>query len=84
MRFLAHVYGNAAGHPDRVRRYPAVMTDAKWAAVRPLLPVPAWFQGLVNDTPQAPLSLDGIGFGMSVEVRRLPFEPPPTLTNDRF
>ncbi|WP_443047763.1 transposase [Streptomyces sp. NBC_00354] len=21
------------------------MTDAEWAAVRPLLPVPAWFQG---------------------------------------
>ena len=32
-------------HPDRVRRYPSDMTDAEWAAVRPLLPVPAWFQG---------------------------------------
>lgn len=42
---LAHVYGNAADHPDRVRRYPSDMTDAEWAAVRPLLPVPAWFQG---------------------------------------
>ncbi|WTQ70410.1 transposase [Streptomyces sp. NBC_00161] len=41
---LAHVYGNAADHPDRVRRYPSDMTDAQWAAVRPLLPVPAWFQ----------------------------------------
>ncbi|MQY40909.1 hypothetical protein SRB17_89420 [Streptomyces sp. RB17] len=42
---LAHVYGNAADHPDRVRRYPSDMTDAESAAVRPLLPVPAWFQG---------------------------------------
>lgn len=42
---LAHVYGNAADHPDRVRRYPSDMTDAEWAAVRPLLPVRAWFQG---------------------------------------
>ena len=37
--------GNAADHPDRVRRYPSDMTDAEWAAVRPLLPVPAWLQG---------------------------------------
>lgn len=42
---LAHVYGNAADHPDRVRRYPSDMTDAEWAAVRPLLPVPAWLEG---------------------------------------
>ncbi|WP_265865955.1 IS5 family transposase [Streptomyces sp. SKN60] len=42
---LAHVYGNAADHPDRVRRYPSDMTDAEWAAVRPLLPVPTWLQG---------------------------------------
>lgn len=42
---LAHMYGNAADHPDRVRRYPSDMTDAEWAAIRPLLPVPAWFQG---------------------------------------
>ncbi|WP_327411478.1 IS5 family transposase [Streptomyces sp. NBC_01233] len=39
------MYGNAADHPDRVRRYPSDMTDAEWAAVRPLLAVPAWFQG---------------------------------------
>jgi len=44
---LAHVYGNAADHPDRVRRHrvrrrPADMTDAEWAAVRPLVPAPAW------------------------------------------
>lgn len=42
---LAHVYGNAADHPDRVRRYPSDMSEAEWAAVRPLLPVPAWLEG---------------------------------------
>ncbi|MFE5109449.1 transposase [Streptomyces sp. NPDC056663] len=41
---LAHVYLNAADHPDRVRRYPSDLTDAEWAAIRPLLPVPAWLQ----------------------------------------
>ncbi|GHB84016.1 hypothetical protein GCM10010347_63680 [Streptomyces cirratus] len=34
---LAHVYGNAADHPDRVRWYPSDMTESKWAAVWPLL-----------------------------------------------
>ena len=42
---LAHVYGNAADHPDRERRYPSDMTDAEWAVVRPLLPMPAWMEG---------------------------------------
>jgi transposase len=42
---LAHVYGNAADHPDRVSRYPSDMSDAEWAVVRPLLPVPAWLEG---------------------------------------
>ena len=42
---LAHVYGNAADQPHRVRRYPSDMTDAEWAEVRPLLPVPAWLEG---------------------------------------
>ncbi|GGX30747.1 hypothetical protein GCM10010341_60170 [Streptomyces noursei] len=42
---LAHVYGNAGNHPDRVRRYPSDMTDAEWAAIRPWPPVPAWLQG---------------------------------------
>lgn len=28
-----------------VRRYPSDMTDAKWAVVRPLLPLPAWLEG---------------------------------------
>ncbi|TDC27460.1 transposase, partial [Streptomyces sp. 8K308] len=39
------MYGNAVDHPDRVRRYPSDMTDAEWATIRPLLPVPAWLQG---------------------------------------
>jgi transposase len=39
------VYGNAADHPDRERRYPSDMTDAEWAMVRPLLPTPAWLEG---------------------------------------
>ncbi len=42
---LAHVYGNVADHPDQVRRYSSDMTDAEWVAIRPLLPVPAWYQG---------------------------------------
>lgn len=42
---LAHVYGNAADHPDRVRRYPSDMSDEEWTAVRPLLPTPAWLEG---------------------------------------
>ncbi|WP_406490114.1 transposase [Streptomyces phaeochromogenes] len=35
------MYGNAADHPVRGRRYPSDMTDAEWAAVRPLLSAPA-------------------------------------------
>lgn len=41
---LAHVYGNAADHPEREARYPSDMSDAEWAAVRPLLPTPAWLE----------------------------------------
>jgi transposase len=42
---LAHRFGNAADNGTRERRYPTDMTDAQWAAVRPLLPVPGWLQG---------------------------------------
>lgn len=42
---LAHVYGNAADRPHRVRRYPSDLTDAEWAVVRDLLPVPGWLEG---------------------------------------
>lgn len=42
---VAHRFGNAADHLERVRRYPSDMTDAESEAVRPLLPVPAWLRG---------------------------------------
>ncbi|WP_392755309.1 transposase [Streptomyces sp. LN590] len=42
---VAHRFGNAADHSDRVRRCPSDMTDAEWAVVRPLLPVPGWLHG---------------------------------------
>ncbi|MGW0772015.1 IS5 family transposase [Streptomyces sp. NPDC002676] len=42
---LAHRFGNAGDHGVRERRYPTDMTDAEWAAVRPLLPVPGWLRG---------------------------------------
>ncbi|MFI0552668.1 MULTISPECIES: transposase [Streptomyces] len=42
---VAHRFGNAADHQERVRRYPSDMTDAEWAVVRPLLPVPGWLRG---------------------------------------
>ncbi|WP_369228235.1 transposase [Streptomyces sp. R39] len=41
----AHRFGNAADHRESVRRYPSDMTDAEWAVVRPLLPVPGWMRG---------------------------------------
>ncbi|PVC80714.1 transposase [Streptomyces sp. CS090A] len=42
---VAHRFENAADHPERVRRYPSDMTDAEWAVVRPLLPVPGSMRG---------------------------------------
>ncbi|UQX04700.1 IS5 family transposase [Streptomyces sp. RerS4] len=42
---LAHRFGNAADHGMRGRRYPTDMSDAEWAVVRPLLPVPGWLRG---------------------------------------
>jgi hypothetical protein len=42
---VAHLFGNAADHPECVRRYPSDVTDAEWAGVRPLLPVPGWLRG---------------------------------------
>ena len=42
---VAHRFGIAADHRERVQRHPSDMTDAEWAAIRPLLPVPAWLQG---------------------------------------
>ncbi|WP_177240120.1 transposase [Streptomyces monashensis] len=42
---LAHGFGNAGDHGARQRRYPTGMSDAEWAVVRPLLPVPGWPRG---------------------------------------
>ena len=42
---LAHRFGNAADNGTRRRCYPSDMTDAEWAVVRPLLPVPGWMRG---------------------------------------
>lgn len=42
---LAHRFGNAADRPERRRRYSSDMSDAEWARVRDLLPVPAWMAG---------------------------------------
>jgi hypothetical protein len=40
---LAHRFGNAADNGMWQPRYPSDMTDAEWAVVRPLLPVPAGY-----------------------------------------
>ena len=42
---LAHRFGNAGDLPDRRPRYPSDMTDAEWAVVREVFPVPAWMNG---------------------------------------
>ncbi|WP_316768492.1 IS5 family transposase [Streptomyces sasae] len=42
---LAHRFGNAADNGTRRPRYPTDMTDAEWARVLPLLPVPGWMRG---------------------------------------
>ncbi len=42
---LAHRFGNASDHGARERRAPTDMSDAEWAVVRPLLPVPGWLRG---------------------------------------
>lgn len=43
--FLAHRFGNAADNGSRQPHYPTDMTNAEWAAIRPLLPVPGWLRG---------------------------------------
>ncbi|MBP0458987.1 IS5 family transposase [Streptomyces bomunensis] len=42
---LAHRFGNAADNGSRQPRYPTDVTDAEWAVLRPLLPVPGWMRG---------------------------------------
>ncbi|GAA2067886.1 IS5 family transposase [Catenulispora yoronensis] len=42
---LAHRFGNAGDQPVRTPVYPTDLTDAQWAQVLPLVPVPAWMGG---------------------------------------
>jgi transposase len=42
---LAHRYGNAADRAMRTPVYPTDLTDAQWAVLAPLIPVPAWIRG---------------------------------------
>jgi transposase len=42
---VAHRFGHAADHPERVTRYPTDLTDAEWAQIAPLIPTPAWRLG---------------------------------------
>ncbi|GGW38669.1 DDE transposase [Streptomyces griseoloalbus] len=42
---LAHRFGSAADRPGRRPRYGSDMSDAEWALVRDLLPVPGWLAG---------------------------------------
>lgn len=42
---LAHRYGNAADRPERRPVYPTDLTDAQWAVIVVLIPVPAWIGG---------------------------------------
>jgi transposase len=42
---LAHRFGNAADQPECRPRYGSDMSDAEWALLRDLLPVPGWLAG---------------------------------------
>ncbi|PKT71294.1 hypothetical protein CW362_19755 [Streptomyces populi] len=42
---LTHRFGNAADRPERRPRYGSDMSDAEWAVVKDLLPVPGWPAG---------------------------------------
>jgi len=42
---LAHRHGNAADRPVRQRACPTDLTDAQWAVIAPMIPVPAWMDG---------------------------------------
>jgi transposase len=42
---LAHRFGNAADRAMRIPVYPTDLTDAQWALIVPLIPVPAWMGG---------------------------------------
>ena len=42
---LAHRFGNTADRPVRRLVYPTDLTDAQWAVLAPLIPVPGWIRG---------------------------------------
>jgi transposase len=42
---LVHRFGHAADHRERHPTYPTDLSDAEWAALAPLVPIPAWLQG---------------------------------------
>ncbi|MGW6911076.1 hypothetical protein [Streptomyces sp. NPDC054940] len=51
---VAVVERRAVLREERLRQ--SDMTDAEWAVVRPLLPVPGWLRGRGNDLSSVPLS----------------------------
>jgi len=78
---LAHRFGNAADNPMRERRYPTDMTDAEWARVLPLLPVPGWMRGR-GGRPEAychRAMLDAIRYLVDngIKWRAMPVDFPP-------
>lgn len=82
---LAHRFGNAADHGVRARRYLTDMSDAEWAVVRPLLPVPGWLRGR-GGQPEAYCHraiLDAIRYLVDngTKWRAVPADFPPFLWN---
>lgn len=78
---LAHRFGNAADNGVRQLRYPTDMTDAEWAAVGPLLPVPGWMRGR-GGRPEAychRAALDAIRYLVDngIKWRAMPADFPP-------
>ncbi|GGY73623.1 hypothetical protein GCM10010342_71850 [Streptomyces anulatus] len=57
---VAHRFGNAAGHPERVLRYPWDTTDAERAVVRLLLSLPGWMWGRGGQLPSLASSLQAV------------------------
>ncbi|MEB3960554.1 IS5 family transposase [Streptomyces kunmingensis] len=78
---VARRFGNAADRPERVRRCPSDLTDAEWAVVRPLLPVPGWMRGR-GGQPEAychRAMLDAIRYRVDngIKWRAMPVDFPP-------
>ncbi|MEV0643528.1 IS5 family transposase [Streptomyces sp. NPDC050619] len=78
---LAHRFGNAADNGTRQPRYSTDMTDAEWARVLPLLPVPGWMRGR-GGRPEAychRVMLDAIRYLVDngIKWRAMPADFPP-------